>query len=154
VAVGFDLALAAVDAARSRTDGEGRRPRYLVARSPELPFRDGSFSLVFERGVLHHIPIEGWARYQANVARILRPGGLYLQFYASRPLTPVATLRGLRARARRMLRWGLTPRTGPGRAMRRAATPSLQTIDVHRVPMRTREGVPWEVTVALFKKPR
>ena len=46
-----------------------------------LPYPDASFDMVFSHGVLHHIPdIE---RAQAEIARVLRPGGqLVLMVYA------------------------------------------------------------------------
>lgn len=41
----------------------------------DLPHRNGSMDAVFGFGVLHHIP--DWQRGLAEVARVLRPGGVY-----------------------------------------------------------------------------
>jgi SAM-dependent methyltransferase len=46
-----------------------------------LPFADSTFDIVFSHGVLHHIPEVGQA--QAEIARVLRPGGeLIAMLYA------------------------------------------------------------------------
>ncbi len=41
----------------------------------QLPYRDASTDVVFGFGVLHHVP--DWFRALAEVARVLKPGGLY-----------------------------------------------------------------------------
>lgn len=40
-----------------------------------MPYETGSFDVVMEIGILHHIP--GWRRAVQEVARVLRPGGVF-----------------------------------------------------------------------------
>jgi len=46
-----------------------------------LPYRDGALDGVFALGVLHHVP--HWRRALTEIARVLRPGGVYVleEFY-------------------------------------------------------------------------
>jgi ubiquinone/menaquinone biosynthesis C-methylase UbiE len=66
--------------------------RYLPAESRDkislyvgdavtLPYRDGVMDAVFGFGVLHHLP--DWRRGLREVARVLKPGGIYVleEFY-------------------------------------------------------------------------
>ncbi|MEJ5358344.1 MAG: class I SAM-dependent methyltransferase [Desulfobacterales bacterium] len=50
--------------------------RVCAADAARLPFRTGVFDAVFGFGVLHHVP--EWRAAVAEIARVLRPGGLYL----------------------------------------------------------------------------
>jgi SAM-dependent methyltransferase len=55
------------------------------ASATAIPFQDHTFDLVFSHGVLHHIPDIRLA--QAEIARVLRPGGLLVtMLYARRSL--------------------------------------------------------------------
>jgi ubiquinone/menaquinone biosynthesis C-methylase UbiE len=51
------------------------RIRLFVADALHLPHRTGSLDAVFGFGVLHHIP--DWRGALAEIARVLKPGGLY-----------------------------------------------------------------------------
>jgi SAM-dependent methyltransferase len=105
-AVGVDIALAAVRQARDLALGKGVRAWFLVAEAPMLPFRDGSFGLVFDRGCLQAVPRPGWPTYFAEVDRLLHPGGM-LQLFVSRPVRSrprLLSARGIRARIRRRTR--------------------------------------------------
>ena len=66
--------------------------RYLKAESKDkiclyvgdattLPYRDGVLDAVFGFGVLHHVP--DWRRGLREIARVLKPGGIYFleEFY-------------------------------------------------------------------------
>jgi SAM-dependent methyltransferase len=97
-AVGLDVAPGAIDQARARTDGLGLPASYVVAEAPTLPFRDGAFALVVDRGCIHSILRPEWAAYVREVARVLKPGGAFHLYYA-RPVRPRGTLGRLRARA-------------------------------------------------------
>lgn len=48
---------------------------FAVADAAHLPYRDQSVDAVFGFGVLHHVP--DWRRAVGEIARILRPGGVY-----------------------------------------------------------------------------
>ncbi|MGQ9859399.1 MAG: class I SAM-dependent methyltransferase [Thermodesulfobacteriota bacterium] len=51
------------------------RVRLLVADAVHLPYPSGIFDAVFGFGVMHHVP--SWREALAEVARVLRPGGIY-----------------------------------------------------------------------------
>jgi ubiquinone/menaquinone biosynthesis C-methylase UbiE len=52
-----------------------------VGDAMTLPYRDGVLDAVFGFGVLHHLP--DWRRGLREIARVLRPGGIYFleEFY-------------------------------------------------------------------------
>lgn len=52
------------------------RLRFEVADAQALPFGDGSMDAVFNFGIIHHL--EDWRRGIAEIARVLRPGGVFL----------------------------------------------------------------------------
>lgn len=83
---GLDLTDEAVERTRARLHLRGLPYRDVRRGSVlSLPFPDQSFDLVFSHGVLHHVPdIE---QAQAEIARVLRPGGvLVAMLYARRSL--------------------------------------------------------------------
>ena len=45
-----------------------------------LPFPDASFDVAFAITVFHHVPPEHWEESAADIARVLRPGGLFVIF--------------------------------------------------------------------------
>ena len=58
-----------------------------VADATRMPYADGEFDAVFEQGTLHHIPdlptgVSGWKTALREVARVLKPGGV---FYFAEP---------------------------------------------------------------------
>ena len=57
------------------------RLRIYVADSVSLPFRSGSVDVVFGFGFLHHVP--DWRQALSEVARVLKPNGIYYleEFY-------------------------------------------------------------------------
>ena len=59
---------------------DGRVSLY-VGDATRLPYRDGSLDGVFALGVLHHVP--RWREALKEIARVLRPGGVYVleEFY-------------------------------------------------------------------------
>jgi ubiquinone/menaquinone biosynthesis C-methylase UbiE len=83
---GIDLTAEAVARTRRRLDLKTLPyTDVLQGSAVRLPFADASFDLVYSFGVLHHIPdIEA---VQAEIARVLRPGGrLAVMLYARRSL--------------------------------------------------------------------
>ena len=79
-----------------RADG---RISLMVADASHLPFTDGSFEACFDFGALHHIP--AWRRAVAEVARVLKPGGVFAgeELFLHPPFTrffPGTTIPGAR----------------------------------------------------------
>ena len=62
-----------------RSDGkhgaDGDRMSFRVADAQDLPFPDASMDAVFNFGIIHHL--EDWRRGIREVARVLKPGGLF-----------------------------------------------------------------------------
>jgi 2-polyprenyl-6-hydroxyphenyl methylase/3-demethylubiquinone-9 3-methyltransferase len=73
---GIDPAAAAVAAATAHAARTGREIRYDVGVGEALPYDDGAFDAVVCVDVLEHV--SDLSRVLAEVARVLRPGGLFL----------------------------------------------------------------------------
>jgi SAM-dependent methyltransferase len=71
--VGLDATRRALDHTHSRLTFAGYSPELLLANAEELPFKSGSFDIVYSWGVLHHTPDTAGAIRE--VFRVLRPGG-------------------------------------------------------------------------------
>jgi len=70
------LALARANASAAEAPGVQGQPRYLQGAVETLPFPDASFDAAVSRLAVHHLADPGPAL--AEVARVLRPGGLSL----------------------------------------------------------------------------
>jgi SAM-dependent methyltransferase len=147
LSVGIDVAIGAVHRARERGSGSAR-PVFALAESPKLPFADGAFAFIFDRGVLHHVPRSRWPAYFKEVARALRADGLYQQLCPDRPLPGPATWRGVRARAGRLARG----QARPGRAMVEASRGSMEILEVRDVLFRSGDGRIIPFVHGLFRK--
>lgn len=75
--VGLDIAEAALILAQRLAADWGVEPFWVVAASPHLPFQDSSFGFVFERGTMQQLLKDTQGNHLREVARVLRPGGLY-----------------------------------------------------------------------------
>jgi SAM-dependent methyltransferase len=73
--VGVDLAVPMLHKLAEKAGGDAPFP-LVVADATSLPFRDGAFGGALARHVLHLIP--NWAEAVANLARVVRPGGVLL----------------------------------------------------------------------------
>ena len=90
-AVGVDASAEMVEAAR-RWNRHGERCEYVLNEEPSLArFADASFDFVYSNLVLQHMPEELGRRYVAELARVLRPGGL-LVFQAPAERAPLPRL--------------------------------------------------------------
>jgi len=88
---GIDPAAEAVDAARAHASATGLRIGYDVGVGEALPYADASFDAVVCVDVLEHV--SDLTRVLAEVARTLRPGGLFLFDTINRnPLARLATI--------------------------------------------------------------
>jgi SAM-dependent methyltransferase len=146
LAVGLDMATGAVSQARELARVRGSRCSFVLAEVPSMPFREGAFAFLFDRGCLQSVPRDRWTAYFAEVARLLKPGGV-LQLYVSKA-GPTGMGR-LRSRARRWLR-----RSGAGGAsfaspglIRRMVPDALEVLDLRELPA---EDVPGPARTYLY----
>lgn len=42
-----------------------------------FPYKKDSFNVVFDRGLLHHLPQKDWPKYKKGLNKVLQPGGLF-----------------------------------------------------------------------------
>ena len=73
---GIDPAAGAIEAARAHADASGRTIRYDVGQGEDLPYEDARFDAVVCVDVLEHV--DDLDQVIGEVARVLRPGGLFL----------------------------------------------------------------------------
>lgn len=73
---GFDLDPAMVEKAQRRLHARGAAVTLSVADACEIQQPTGQFDTVADFGVIHHVP--DWQTAIAEIARVLRPGGLVL----------------------------------------------------------------------------
>jgi cyclopropane fatty-acyl-phospholipid synthase-like methyltransferase len=93
-AVGVDFSALAIRRARRKARRAGVDCRFYQADVTDLAFLTGPFDLALDIGCLHSVPPEGWARYAAGLARLVRPGGHYM-LYAFTPRSDRSKSRGL-----------------------------------------------------------
>ncbi len=88
---GIDPATAAIDAARAHARATGLRIGYDVGVGEALPYGDADFDAVVCVDVLEHVA--DLQKVMAEIARVLRPGGLFLFDTINRnPLARLATI--------------------------------------------------------------
>lgn len=88
--VGVDLSAVAVRRARRKARRAGVGCRFYRADVTDLSFLSGPFDLALDIGCLHGVPQKGWERYAEGLARLVRPGGLYMLYaFAPRPDRPI-----------------------------------------------------------------
>jgi 2-polyprenyl-6-hydroxyphenyl methylase / 3-demethylubiquinone-9 3-methyltransferase len=88
---GIDPAQGAIAAARAHADKSGRVIAYDVGVGEALPYAEAAFDAVVCVDVLEHV--KDLQRVLAEVARVLRPGGLFLFDTINRnPLTRLVTI--------------------------------------------------------------
>jgi 2-polyprenyl-6-hydroxyphenyl methylase/3-demethylubiquinone-9 3-methyltransferase len=72
---GIDPSEQAIEVARAHARENGLAIDYRVGSAERLPFENGSFRMVACCDVLEHIP--GWKLVLGEIARVLRPGGIF-----------------------------------------------------------------------------
>lgn len=72
---GFDLDPKMVALAQKRMAQYGNRARVFVGDAEAIEAPDASFDAVVDYGILHHIP--NWQKALQEIARVLRPGGVF-----------------------------------------------------------------------------
>lgn len=73
---GVDVSAACVERAASAHPDVN----YCVYEGETLPYEDASFDAAFTICVMHHVPTAQWEQFSAEMARILRPGGIGVVF--------------------------------------------------------------------------
>jgi SAM-dependent methyltransferase len=88
-AAGVDFSAVAIRRARRRARRAGVNCLFYQADVTDLSFLGDPFDLVLDIGCLHSISPEKWGWYAAEVARLVRPGGLYMLYaFVPRPGQP------------------------------------------------------------------
>lgn len=88
---GIDPASEAVEAARARAASIGQNIRYDTGVGEALPYPEASFDIVVCVDVLEHV--NDLAQVTREIARVLRPGGIFLYDTINRnPLARLATI--------------------------------------------------------------
>jgi SAM-dependent methyltransferase len=100
-AVGVDFSALAIRQARRKAHRAGVDCRFYQADVTDLAFLAGPFDLALDIGCLHSVPPEGREQYASGLARLVRPGGLYLLYaFTPRPdRASPATWRRMRSSA-------------------------------------------------------
>lgn len=82
--LGIDIAPLAIERAQARMHGQALRCRFAPCDFLAAPPPDGPFQFVFDRGCFHVFDEpEERARFAANVAAALAPGGVWLSLIGS-----------------------------------------------------------------------
>lgn len=71
----FDLDPHMVELARRRLASQGDRVRLWVGDVARIEAADATYDAVFDFGIIHHVPT--WRSALAEVARVLKPGGIF-----------------------------------------------------------------------------
>ncbi len=77
-AVGVDIASRAIAKARRKAEAAGVRARFLVADVTDLPPDLGLFDFALDVGCFHSLKEDDRPAYVRSLARVLKPGGMYL----------------------------------------------------------------------------
>ena len=75
---GIDVAAPMVRYARWRAQRLGSDVRFLQQAAEDLTFADASFDLVYASLLFHEVPVPVGQRIVRQVARVLRPGGVFI----------------------------------------------------------------------------
>jgi 2-polyprenyl-3-methyl-5-hydroxy-6-metoxy-1,4-benzoquinol methylase len=74
-ACGLDFSPTALRLAKTNAEQTGVHAEFCAGSAVELPFAEGSFALVTDRGCLHHIRDKHRKHYAREVARVTRSSG-------------------------------------------------------------------------------
>jgi SAM-dependent methyltransferase len=84
---GVDVSAAQLESARRRNPSV----RYRLSDGARLPYADGAFDLAFTICVVHHVPRPARRRFSAELARVVRPGGI-AAIVEHNPINPMTRL--------------------------------------------------------------
>lgn len=89
---GVDISETAVSKAKERANKAGVKVDFLKGDVQNLPFKDGAFDFIFDRGCLHHQYNHELRAYLKEINRILKAGGnLFIIAFTSRFTTEELT---------------------------------------------------------------
>jgi len=86
-ATGIDLAPGAIAAAEQRARRRRATAKFRVGNALALPMRSASFGAALDNGCFHTLPVTERGTYAAEVARVLRPKGVFLISWVAREET-------------------------------------------------------------------
>ena len=73
--VGLDIDPPMIRLAQKRLAGDGNRAKIEIGDAEAIQAPDASFDSVVDFGILHHVP--GWPKALGEIARVLKPGGMF-----------------------------------------------------------------------------
>lgn len=73
--VGLDIDPRMIRLAQNRLAGDGNRAKIELGDAEAIQAPDASFDSVVDFGILHHVP--GWPKALGEIARVLKPGGMF-----------------------------------------------------------------------------
>lgn len=76
--LGVDVSMAALAIARARGRKSAVRATFCQSSVFDLPVQTSSVDFANDRGCLHSLHLDDWARYACELARVLKPGALAL----------------------------------------------------------------------------
>jgi len=91
--IAFDFDPRMVALARERVARFGNRARVFVGDAEQIELPDASFDVVVEFGILHHVP--NWRSALAEIARVLKPDGMFYFEDVLKGLTDAPFVRNL-----------------------------------------------------------
>ncbi len=68
---GVDVSTASIETAKTNNTSVS----YQAYDGHKLPYPDASFDAAFAICVMHHVPVEEWSAFGAEMARVVKPGG-------------------------------------------------------------------------------
>lgn len=152
-AVGVDIAFPALVQASNQHGGAGIS--FGTADALRLPFPDGAFAFVFDRGCLQNLGRDAWPTYFREIERVLAPGATFALLVSrmTAKFPPLSTRRGLR------LRWAWYVQRKRGGAqflthgfLRRVSPPSLAVDHLEDFDFVTKKEKVRRFTHAVFTK--
>jgi SAM-dependent methyltransferase len=86
-ATGVDIAPGAIAAAELRGQRRKSSAKFLVGNALAMPLKSSSFGAALDNGCFHTLPLSEREHYAAEIARILRPKGVFLISWIAREET-------------------------------------------------------------------
>jgi SAM-dependent methyltransferase len=153
-AVGMDFVEAAIDEARRVAALKSSDPLFLLGEAPHMPFRPGTFSLIFDRGCLQNVVTRDWISYFRETNTLLVPGGV-LQVCVTRPVRrfpAVLSFVGVKRRLGWLLRRNSRPHFPSPVLLQELTAGQFDVIRLEDFPFQPRKGPLCTMTLAVLRK--